>query len=74
MPRASYNDKHTISIIQGTLESGKHHVLDFTSKVIDFLVIDSRNNIKGIKSLVFLKTNFQLLRFRQSVNSCGFGR
>ncbi|CAG2163640.1 unnamed protein product, partial [Oppiella nova] len=46
MPRASYNDKHTVSIIQGTPESGKHHVLDFTSKVIDFLVIGPQNNTK----------------------------
>lgn len=40
MPRASYNDKNSVSIIQGTLENGKHQVLDFTSKVIDFNVID----------------------------------
>jgi lethal(2) giant larvae protein len=48
MPRASYNDKNTVSIIQGTPESGKHHVLDFTSKVIDFLVIAPRNNETGL--------------------------
>ncbi len=48
MPRASYNDKNTVSIIQGTPESGKHHVLDFTSKVIDFLVIAPRNNETGV--------------------------
>ena len=52
MPRASYNDKNTVSIVQGSLESGKHHVLDFTSKVIDFLVISPRTNIKGIKNLI----------------------
>jgi len=41
MPRASYGDKMTVSIIQGEQDTGKHHVLDFTSKVIDFAVIDS---------------------------------
>ncbi len=47
MPRASYNDKNTVSIIQGTPESGKHHVLDFTSKVIDFKLVSPRNNKNG---------------------------
>jgi len=35
MPRASYGDKHTVSIMQGQ----NHAVLDFTSKVIDFVTI-----------------------------------
>ncbi|KAH3872012.1 lethal(2) giant larvae protein homolog 1-like isoform X2 [Dreissena polymorpha] len=35
MPRASYGDKHTVSIMQGE----NHVVLDFTSKVIDFFTI-----------------------------------
>lgn len=52
MPRASYNDKNTVSIIQGTPENGKHHVLDFTSKVIDFLVIAPRNNDSGNALLI----------------------
>lgn len=35
MPRASYNDRHTI-----TVQHGKRHVvLDFTSKVIDFFTV-----------------------------------
>ena len=54
MPRATHNDKYSVSIIQGTPESGKHHVLDFTSKVIDFVVIDSRNDSKGIKFDLFM--------------------
>ncbi|KAG8233911.1 hypothetical protein J437_LFUL005239, partial [Ladona fulva] len=37
MPRASYSDRHTISVLQGK----KHVVFDFTSKVIDFFTIDS---------------------------------
>lgn len=35
MPRASYGDKHTVSIMQGS----NHVVLDFTSKVIDFVTM-----------------------------------
>lgn len=37
LPRASYGDKYTVSCIHDT----KHAVFDFTSKVIDFLFIDS---------------------------------
>ena len=40
MPRASYGDKFTVTICQGEFESGKHHVLDFSSKVVDFEIID----------------------------------
>jgi lethal(2) giant larvae protein len=39
MPRASYGDKHTVSIMQGS----NHVVLDFTSKVIDFVTITRAN-------------------------------
>lgn len=35
MPRASYGDKHTVSVMQGQ----NHVVLDFTSKVIDFVTL-----------------------------------
>ncbi|XP_071041650.1 lethal(2) giant larvae protein homolog 1 isoform X2 [Parasteatoda tepidariorum] len=35
MPRASYGDKHTISVMCGE----KHQVFDFTSKVVDFFTI-----------------------------------
>ncbi|XP_046389547.1 lethal(2) giant larvae protein homolog 1 isoform X2 [Ischnura elegans] len=37
MPRSSYSDRHTISVLHGK----KHVVFDFTSKVIDFFVIDA---------------------------------
>ncbi|RWS26277.1 lethal(2) giant larvae protein 1-like isoform X2 [Leptotrombidium deliense] len=40
MPRASFSDKNTVSVIQGTIDTGKQRVLDFSSKVIDFIVID----------------------------------
>ena len=39
MPRASYGDKHTVSVMQGS----NHAVLDFTSKVIDFISITRAN-------------------------------
>ncbi|GIX73484.1 lethal(2) giant larvae protein homolog 1 [Caerostris extrusa] len=35
MPRASYADKHTVTVMCGD----KHQVLDFTSKVVDFFTI-----------------------------------
>ena len=35
MARGSYGDKYTISVIQGE----KHVTLDFTSRVLDFIVM-----------------------------------
>ncbi|RWS06543.1 Lethal(2) giant larvae-like protein, partial [Dinothrombium tinctorium] len=40
MPRTTFGDKNTVSVIQGTPERGKHIAFDFTSKIIDFLIID----------------------------------
>ncbi|XP_042197041.1 lethal(2) giant larvae protein homolog 1 isoform X2 [Callorhinchus milii] len=37
MPRASYGDRHCVSVLQG----GAHVTLDFTSRVIDFLTVQS---------------------------------
>lgn len=37
MPRASYGDRHTVTIMQGS--NNIHTVLDFTSKVVDFITI-----------------------------------
>lgn len=37
MPRASYGDRHTVTIMQGA--NNIHTVLDFTSKVVDFVTI-----------------------------------
>ena len=39
MPRASYGDKHTVSVMQGS----NHAVFDFTSKVIDFVTLTRAN-------------------------------
>ena len=36
MPRASYGDRHTVSVVQGV-----HVVFDLTSPVVDFIVLCS---------------------------------
>ena len=46
MPRASYGDRFTVSVMQGDL----HVVLDFTSKVVDFVTLgkdDDHTDISG---------------------------
>lgn len=40
LPRASYGDRYTVSCIHDT----RHVVFEFTSKVIDFLFIDTRSS------------------------------
>ncbi|XP_050394221.1 lethal(2) giant larvae protein homolog 1 isoform X2 [Patella vulgata] len=35
MPRASYGDKHTVTVMQGE----NHTVFDFTSRIIDFIIL-----------------------------------
>jgi len=40
MPRQLHNERHTVSIIQGTSDSAKHQVLDLTSKIVDFVVCE----------------------------------
>jgi len=42
MPRASYGDRHTVTVIQG---KDQHVVFDFTSKVIDFSLICSADEL-----------------------------
>ncbi|CAH1129271.1 unnamed protein product [Ceutorhynchus assimilis] len=41
LPRANHGDKYSVSVIYGEDE---HVVFDFTSKVIDFILIDSNGN------------------------------
>jgi len=46
MPRASYGDRFTVSVMHGD----SHVVLDFTSKVVDFVTLgksDDRMDING---------------------------
>lgn len=38
LPRASYGEKYTVSVLNDT----KHVVFDFTSKVIDFIIVDTK--------------------------------
>ncbi|KAK6642514.1 hypothetical protein RUM43_004016 [Polyplax serrata] len=46
MPRASYSEKYTVTVFEST---GKAHtVLDFTSKVIDFIYIEGEKGEPGI--------------------------
>lgn len=40
MPRQLHGERHTVSIIQGIHDSAKHQVLDLTSKVVDFVVLE----------------------------------
>jgi len=62
MPRASYGDRHTVSVIHGE----KHVVFDFSSKVIDFFVIcdsDRRRRLShSMGDIAGLFTQLLLLR------------
>ena len=42
MPRASYGDNHTVTVMQGD----RHVVFDFTSKVIDFFVVCASDEVQ----------------------------
>ncbi|XP_023646948.1 LLGL scribble cell polarity complex component 2 isoform X2 [Paramormyrops kingsleyae] len=57
MPRASYGDRHCISVI-----SGKTHVaLDFTSRIIDFFVIQDWDRHKGDPSALVVLAEEELV-------------
>lgn len=43
MPRSSYGDKHTVTVMCGD----KHQVLDFTSKVVDFFTVNHGDEESG---------------------------
>lgn len=45
LPRASYGDKHTVSILQ---DNTVKVVLDFTSKVVDFFSIHENNTLSAL--------------------------
>ena len=51
MPRASYGDRNTLSVTQGA----KQVVYDFTSRVVDFVVLSAADTLddpdKGKQSL-----------------------
>lgn len=44
MPRASYGDRHSISVVHGSQQTA----FDFTSRVIDFFVIFSSEPTAGM--------------------------
>lgn len=44
MPRASYGDRHSISVVHGNQQTA----FDFTSRVIDFFVISSDDPFAGM--------------------------
>lgn len=48
MPRQLHGERHTVSVIQGANDTAKHQVLDLTSKVIDFVVLEQ------IRALIIL--------------------
>lgn len=47
MPRASYGDRHCISVVH----NGQQTAFDFTSRVIDFTVLSEADPAAGRKSL-----------------------
>ena len=51
MPRATYGDRHTVSVMQGV----QHTVFDFSSRVIDFLPIctaDEHDDIENFGEFI----------------------
>ena len=45
MPRPSYADRHTVSVMQGA----KQVVFDFTSRVVDFLVLSNADETDDLQ-------------------------
>ena len=43
MPRASYGDRHTVTAMQGSM----HHVFDFTSRVVDFVTLNTADELES---------------------------
>lgn len=58
MPRASYGDRHTVSIMQGD----NHVVADLTSRVVDFLVISKADEKDAVETGNLLWLVFKLLQ------------
>jgi lethal(2) giant larvae protein len=49
MPRASYGDRHTLSVMQGV----QHTVFDFTSRVVDFVPLCNADEHDDIESFEY---------------------
>ena len=43
MPRASYGDRHTVTAMQGAM----HQVFDFTSRVVDFVTLNTADELES---------------------------
>ncbi|TRY56658.1 hypothetical protein DNTS_014135 [Danionella cerebrum] len=57
MPRASYGDRHCISVIK----SKTHEALDFTSRIIDFFIIREGENQTGEPSALVVLVEEELV-------------
>ncbi|XP_056325050.1 LLGL scribble cell polarity complex component 2 isoform X1 [Danio aesculapii] len=57
MPRASYGDRHCISVIHSKI----HEALDFTSRIIDYFVIREGENHKGEPSALVVLVEEELV-------------
>ena len=67
MPRASYGDRHCVSLIQDTnlVEGGDNTpqvAFDFTSRVVDFFTVKASGEGKLLKG--FLYSQYQLMRLK----------
>jgi len=45
MPRASYGDKFTVSVMLNHDEDEQHAVFDVTSKILDWVIVENENNL-----------------------------
>ena len=48
MPRASYGDKFTVSVMRSSNEEERHSVLDLSSKVVDWVVVEEEGRPDNI--------------------------
>ena len=48
MPRASYGDKFTVSVMRNTGEEEQHSVMDLSSKVLDWVVVEEEGRPDSI--------------------------
>ena len=49
MPRASYGDRHTVSVMQGNAQS--HVVFEFTSRVVDFVTLCISDETENLEKM-----------------------
>jgi len=49
MPRASYGDRHTVSVMQGNAQA--HVVFEFTSRVVDFVTLCTSDETENLEKM-----------------------